>query len=183
MDTDGILDEPMHVVLHARHLRELLLLGHVVVDEPESAVEGHGDGHAGFGHRVHVGGHQRDIQVQSIGQACVDLALLGKDLRVEGGQRDVVVGQGRSAVCCEEPGGRLIELGIDLVVWARICHARWWKGSGFEARKLKYSSAIRWMNRARPVNRVAIPRPWEPQTNHRPWRGRSASLRREAANQ
>ena len=85
VDADGVLDESMDVVLYPRHFRELFLLSHVVVDEPESAVQRHGDGHARLGDGVHVGGHQRDVQVKSLGQAGVDLALLGEDLRVEGG--------------------------------------------------------------------------------------------------
>jgi hypothetical protein len=51
---DRILDQAVDVVFDAADLGELLALGHVVMDEAEAAVEGHGDGHARFGDGVHV---------------------------------------------------------------------------------------------------------------------------------
>ena len=110
VDADGVLDKAMNMVLHARHFRELFFLGHVVVDEPETTVQRHGYGHTCLGDGVHVGGHQRDVEVKPLGQSGVYLALLGENLCVEGSQRDVVVGEGRTAVGWEEPGGRLVEL-------------------------------------------------------------------------
>ena len=100
----------MDMVLHARHFRELLFLGHVVVDEPEPTVQRHGDSHACLGDGVHVGGHQRDVEMKTLGQSGIYLALFWENLCVEGSQRDVVVGEGRSTVGWEEPGGRLVEL-------------------------------------------------------------------------
>ena len=80
------------------------------MDEPEPTVQRHGNSHACLGDGVHVGGHQRDVEVKPLSQSGVYLALLGENLCVEGSQRDVVVGEGRFAVGWEEPGRRLVEL-------------------------------------------------------------------------
>ena len=60
-DLDRILNQPLDVVFHTADLLELLALRHVVMDQPQAAVERHGDRHPGLGHRVHVGGNNRDI--------------------------------------------------------------------------------------------------------------------------
>ena len=111
---DRLLDQAVDVVLHAADLGKLLPLGHVVMDQPQPAVERHRDGHARLGHRVHVRGDDRDVQVQTLRQGRVELRVAGQDFRVKRRQRDVVVGQPDVAVGREEGVRRLVELGIEL---------------------------------------------------------------------
>ena len=54
-DLDRLLNQTVDVVFHAADLGKLLAFRHVVMDEAEAAVERHGNGHARFRHRVHVG--------------------------------------------------------------------------------------------------------------------------------
>ena len=112
---DRLLDQAVDVVLHAADFGKLLPLGHVVMDQPQPAVERHRDGHARLGHRVHVGGDDRDVQVQSLRQRRVELGVARQDFGVERRERDVVVGQPQVAVGREEGVRRLVELGIELV--------------------------------------------------------------------
>ncbi len=121
-DFDGVLDEAVDVILDAADFGELLLLRHVVVDEAESAVEGHGDGHGGFRHRIHVGGDDRDMEFEVVGEFDVELGIAGEDLGVEGGEGDVVVGQRRIAQGGEEGVSVLVEVLIPICDVVCVCH-------------------------------------------------------------
>jgi threonine dehydrogenase-like Zn-dependent dehydrogenase len=66
LDGHGVLNEAVDVILHAGHFLYLLLERHVVVDQPETAVERHLDGHARLGHRVHVRRHDRNVQIEAV---------------------------------------------------------------------------------------------------------------------
>ena len=61
-NSNGILDQAVDMIFYAADLGKLLPLRHVVMDETEAAVKGHGDGHARFGHGIHVGGDDRYVQ-------------------------------------------------------------------------------------------------------------------------
>ena len=61
---DGFLNQTVDVIFHAADFGKLLAFRHVVMDEAQTAVERHRDGHARFGHRVHVSGDDWDVQVQ-----------------------------------------------------------------------------------------------------------------------
>lgn len=50
----------MDVVFDAGEFFDLFFFGHVVVDEAEAALEGHGDGHGGFCDGIHVCGDEWD---------------------------------------------------------------------------------------------------------------------------
>ena len=79
-DLDRILNQSLDVVFHTADLLELLALRHVIVNQPQAAVERHGDCHPGLGHRVHVGGDDRDIQLETIGQSRIKLRQSGEHL-------------------------------------------------------------------------------------------------------
>ncbi len=81
------------MVFHADHFVELLLLRHVVVDEPEPAIQQHRDGHAPLGHGVHVRGDDRDVELKAVRERGVELRVAGEDFGVKRGEGDVVVGQ------------------------------------------------------------------------------------------
>ena len=53
-DFDRVLDQAVDMVLDAADFGQLLSFGHIVMEEAQTAVQGHGDGHARFGHRIHV---------------------------------------------------------------------------------------------------------------------------------
>ena len=107
---DRLLDKTVHVILHAADFRKLLPLRHVVVDQPQSPVERHRNGHARLRHRIHVRGDDRDVQRQPLSQHCVELCLARQDLRVKRRQRHVVERQPDVAVGREESIRRFVEL-------------------------------------------------------------------------
>ena len=121
-DFDWILNQTVHVVLHAAQFGKLLLLRHVVVDEAEPAVQRHGDGHPGFGHRVHVRRDDRDVEAQSFRQLGVELRVARKDFRIKRGQRHIVVGERQTPVRSEKGLSRLVEFGVDCVELLLECH-------------------------------------------------------------
>jgi hypothetical protein len=89
-----ILVEGGLVLLDLAHLGSLLLDAHVLVDDADTAFLRHGDRQAGFGHGIHGGGHQRDVQFDAPGQASLQTHVLGQDLGVTGDEEDVVERQG-----------------------------------------------------------------------------------------
>ena len=112
---DRLLNQPMHVVLHAADFGKLLPLRHIVVDQPQPAVERQRDCHARLAHRVHIGRDDRNVQLQSLRQQRVELRVPGQNLRVHGRQRYIVIGQPDTAVGREESVCRFVEPGIEVV--------------------------------------------------------------------
>ena len=106
---DRFLDQAVDVIFHAADLGKLLALRHVVMDEAEAAVERHGDGHARFGHGVHVGGDDRDVQMQVFRELRVEMRVARENFRIKRGQRDVVERQADLAVRGEKLIRRLVE--------------------------------------------------------------------------
>src|SRR5436190_948080 len=78
-DLNRFLDETGYMKFHAADFGKLLTLRHVVMDEAERAVQRHGDGHARFGHGIHVRGDDRDVQRERIGELGVELRVTRKD--------------------------------------------------------------------------------------------------------
>ena len=143
---DGVLDEALHVVFHAADLGELLPLGHVVMDEAQPAVQRHGDGHARFGHGVHVGGHDGDVEVQAFGQAGVQLRVAGQDFGIKRGQGDVIEREAKLAVGGEKGIGLLIEGVVETGTgFTRCCHVRKCRFRG------RFGKQNRRQNRRRPA--------------------------------
>ena len=137
---DGLLDQAVDIVLHPAHLRELLPLSHVVMNQAQPAAERHGNRHARFGHRVHVRRDHGDVQVQPVRERRVQLGVARQDLGIKRRQGDVVVRQPNVVVGREECIRRLEELGIQ-AVWLFAC---WHVGTCQRCRppgKRKLSSA------------------------------------------
>ena len=61
--------------------------------------------------------------MQPLGQRDGQLRVAGKNFRLQGRQRDVVVGQRDAGLAGEKLFGGLIELGIDWMGLLRSCHA------------------------------------------------------------
>ncbi|MNQ69345.1 hypothetical protein D3C85_839360 [compost metagenome] len=93
-DGHRVTDDGGLVTLDLAHFGSLLLDGHVLVDDADAAFLGHGDGQAGFGHRIHRGGHQRDVQFDAAGQAGLEADILRQNLGITRDQENVVEGQG-----------------------------------------------------------------------------------------
>ena len=121
---DGFLDQAMNIILHPADLRKLLPLGHVVMDDPQPAVERQGDGHARLGHRVHVRRDHRDVKLQPLGERGIQLRVAGQDFRVKRRECDVVVGQPNTTVSREKGVRRFIKLGIEAVGFFGRWHVR-----------------------------------------------------------
>jgi len=118
---DGFLDQSVDVVFDAADLGQLLAFRHIVMDEAQPAVERHGDGHARFSHRVHVGGDGRNVQMQIFRELRVELRVARQNFRIQRGQRDVVKRQADLVVCREKLIRRLVKRIVENGI-ARRCH-------------------------------------------------------------
>ena len=68
-----VLDHAAFRSLHAAHFGGLLGDGHVLVDDTNSALAGHGDGHSAARHRVHGRGDDRGFQGDVPGEVAREL--------------------------------------------------------------------------------------------------------------
>ncbi len=76
--------------LHAVNLLRLLLDGHVLVDDAQTAFARHGDGRLGLRHRIHGRRQERDIQLDLIGQIRFQLYFLGQHLAAARNQQNII---------------------------------------------------------------------------------------------
>ena len=120
---DGIRNQTLNMVFYPADLRKLLPFRHVVMDQAQAAVQCHGNGHAGFRHRIHVGGNCRDAQLQGISEPGVELSIAGQYFRIQRGQSNVIISQADLLVCREKSIRSLIEGVVDWRI-ARCCHDR-----------------------------------------------------------
>ncbi len=93
-DGDGVDDHAGFRALDLVDFAGLLLDGEVAVNDSHAALLGHGDGEAALGDGVHGGGHERGVEGDGAGKACLRADLGGDDVRIGGDQEDVVEGQG-----------------------------------------------------------------------------------------
>ncbi len=91
---DGVDDHAGLGALDLVDFAGLLLDGEVAMDDAESALLGHGDGHAGFGDGVHGGGEQRGAEGDALGEPGLGADLGGSDFTGGRGQKDIIEGQG-----------------------------------------------------------------------------------------
>jgi len=68
LDGDGLFNHTGFEALDLANFVSLLLDGHVLVDDADTAFLSHGDCQTGFSHGVHCGGNQRNIQFNATGQ-------------------------------------------------------------------------------------------------------------------
>jgi len=59
-DHRGVANHAVDMVLHAADFGDLVGFPHIIVKEAQSAIEGHRDGHAVLGDRVHIGRDDRE---------------------------------------------------------------------------------------------------------------------------
>lgn len=100
------------MALHAGDFLHLLLGRHVVVDEAETAVEGHGDGHAGLGDGVHVRGNDRNMEPEGVGEGGGGVGGAGENLGVKRREGDVVEGERGGEIGAEKGVGRQVKFGV-----------------------------------------------------------------------
>ena len=89
-DGDGIDDHAALGFLDLVHFLGLHVDGQRLVDEPEPALLGQGDGQLCLGHRVHGRAHERDIEDDLLGQLRPDIDVLGQDIGFCGQQQHIV---------------------------------------------------------------------------------------------
>ena len=100
------------MALHAGDFLHLLLGRHVVVDEAETAVEGHGDGHAGLGDGVHIRGDDRNMEPEGVGEGGGGVGGAGENLGVKRREGDVVEGERGGEIGAEKGVGRQVKIGV-----------------------------------------------------------------------
>ena len=88
--SDGVGDDAALVFLDGANLPRLLLRGHVLVDNADSAGLRDADCEPCLGDRVHRRRHERNVQADFAGQPRGQLGVAGEHLGVSGYQEDVV---------------------------------------------------------------------------------------------
>ena len=58
---DGIDNNAVFGAFHFINFQSLLFYGHILMDDTDTALTSHGDGHSMFSYGIHTGAHQRDI--------------------------------------------------------------------------------------------------------------------------
>ena len=86
-------DHAAFVALDLADLVGLLLDRHIAVKDAHAAGLGHGDGEPAFGHRVHGGGHQRDVQTDLPGEFRRGVHLARHDFGRAWFEQNVVEGE------------------------------------------------------------------------------------------
>jgi hypothetical protein len=89
-DGDRLLHHAALEALDLQHLGGLLPRRHVLVHDADAAFLRERDGEARFGHRVHGGRQQRDVELDRAGEAGGEADFAGEDGRVGGNEQDVV---------------------------------------------------------------------------------------------
>ena len=89
-DGQRVLDDAGLEPLDLRDLGRLPRGGHVLVDDAEPALLRHRDGEAAFGHGVHRGGHQRNVEGDGLREAGGEADVAGNDEGMRGNEKDVV---------------------------------------------------------------------------------------------
>src|SRR5471032_37928 len=79
--------------LDAQHFARLVLRAQILVDDADAALLRHGDRQTGFGHRVHRGRQQRDVQRDIAGQASFQGRIGRQNIRIRWNEEHVIKGQ------------------------------------------------------------------------------------------
>ena len=89
-DRDGLFDHTGFETLDLADFVSLLLDGHVLVDDTDTAFLSHGDCQTGFSYGVHCGGNQRNIQFNATGQTSLEADFVRENLGITGDEKDVI---------------------------------------------------------------------------------------------
>ena len=92
VDGDGVHHHAGFEFLDLAHLRRLLVGLEIAVDDADAAGLRHGDRHVGFGHGVHGGRDNRDIERHVARDARPNVDIRRQDIRQSGLQQHVVEG-------------------------------------------------------------------------------------------
>ncbi len=87
---DRVLDDTGLELLDLAHFGSLLLDGHVLVDDTDTAFLGHGNCQTGLGDCIHCSRDQRNIQLDATGQTGFQTDFVGKYLGITGHKENVV---------------------------------------------------------------------------------------------
>ena len=105
-DRDRITDDAAFEFFDRADLARLLLDRHVLVHDPDPAFLCHRNGQARFGHRVHGGRHQWNVQRDRSGQAGLQVDFGGQHVGQGRQQQNVV--EGECVVCYPQHGRGLL---------------------------------------------------------------------------
>ena len=89
----GIIDDTVFAALDAIHLIGLLANGHILMNDADAALPGHGDGHAAFGNGIHGGTDERSIEVNIPGQTGAHIDIGGQHCAVGRYHQDIIEGE------------------------------------------------------------------------------------------
>src|SRR5476649_1588433 len=92
-DGDRVAQHAGFETLDAQHFAGLVLRAQILVDDADTALLCHGDRQTGFGHRIHRGRQQRDIQRDIAGQASFQGRIGRQNIRIRWYEEHIIKGQ------------------------------------------------------------------------------------------
>ena len=92
-DGHGIVNHTVFGTFDGTDLLTLLVDGHVLVDDADTAGTGHGDGQVGLRHGIHRRRHNRGVEGNISGKPRSNIYVSGKNLRTGGNQEYVIEGE------------------------------------------------------------------------------------------
>lgn len=92
-DDNGVEDKTVLIALDLADKVGLGLGRAVVVDDTETTLKGHVDGHLVLGDGVHGRGHERGLQADLLGDLGVESDGRGREANVAGENKEVVIGE------------------------------------------------------------------------------------------
>ena len=89
-DGDGVDDHAGFGALYSVHFLALPVDGHVAMNDADAALACNGDGEAGFGHRIHGRGGERNGELEFPRKVCARGDFVGQDGRFTRDEKNVV---------------------------------------------------------------------------------------------
>ena len=89
-EREGIRDDAVLGALDLVDFFRLRFDRHVLVDDADSALACHSDGHTVFRHRIHAGAHDRNVEFDRLCQVCREVDLVRNHFRIGWNQQHVI---------------------------------------------------------------------------------------------
>ena len=105
----------MDMVFDPGNFGKLLPCRHIIVNQAEPAVQCQGNGHTGFGDRIHIRRNDGEMQVEAGSKARFVVSVFRQDFAVTGSQRHIVIGEGQAFATMKKTVGRLVEKTIPIL--------------------------------------------------------------------
>lgn len=121
-DGNRFLNQAVDIIFDPSDQANLIAFGHIVMDDADTAVAGHGGGHGSLGDGIHIGGEEGNVEFKLFGDAGIDAGLAREDLAEAGGEGDIVEGEANVGIGGKEGIRILVEDRIEGVGGIWVSH-------------------------------------------------------------